>query len=125
LIPFLIYTKAIIVVHVMDDNQRIIETILVDKTQFNVQLETGVRKPMDTIKLTTHIGEDGILRLEVPIGVSNQNIEVVVVVQTQDSEPVDANGWPVGYFEETYGSLADHPIERPDQGTLETRDSIL
>jgi hypothetical protein len=80
---------------------------------------------MDAIKLTTHVGEDGILRLEVPIGIINQNLEVVVVVQSQDTKAVDANGWPVGYFEETYGSLADYPIERPDQGTLETRDEIL
>ncbi len=79
---------------------------------------------MDAIKLTTHIGPDGILRLELPLDITNQDLEVVIVVQTQRSEPVDANGWPLGYFEETYGSLADHPIERPDQGTLETRDPI-
>jgi hypothetical protein len=79
---------------------------------------------MDAIKLTTHVGQDGVLRLELPIGITNQDLEVVVVVQTHQTEPVDANGWPIGYFDETYGSLADHPIERPDQGTLETRDSI-
>lgn len=27
-------------------------------------------------------------------------------------------GWPVGYFEETYGALAEDPLERPPQGDL-------
>lgn len=79
---------------------------------------------MDTIKLRTHVGQDGVLRLQLPLGIGNQDLEVVVIVQAQQSEPVDVNGWPIGYFEESYGSLADTPIERPDQGVLETRDPI-
>jgi prevent-host-death family protein len=27
-------------------------------------------------------------------------------------------GWPVGYFEETYGALAEDPLERPPQGEI-------
>ncbi|MBW4439007.1 MAG: hypothetical protein KME04_17855 [Pleurocapsa minor GSE-CHR-MK-17-07R] len=33
-----------------------------------------------------------------------------------------APGWPPGFIERTYGSLADDPIERPPQGELEDRD---
>ncbi|MCA0457368.1 MAG: hypothetical protein LCI00_25580 [Chloroflexi bacterium] len=29
-----------------------------------------------------------------------------------NSKPTDANGWPIGYFDTTYGSFADNPIER-------------
>jgi hypothetical protein len=36
--------------------------------------------------------------------------------EATDDEPRDALGWPIGYFEETYGSMADDPIERRDQG---------
>ena len=81
---------------------------------------------MDAIKLTGHVGSDGILRLELPVDMTDQDLEIVLVIQTHPNHesPVDANGWPIGYFEATYGSLADMPIERPDQGVLETRDEI-
>jgi hypothetical protein len=67
---------------------------------------------MDYIKFKAHVGDDGILKLQVPVGVVNQDLEVLVVIQPQESEVVDELGWPIGYFDETYGSLADDPIER-------------
>ena len=79
---------------------------------------------METIKVKTHVGSDGILKLEVPVGVSNSDLEVVVVLQPLVNLSVDALGWPIGYLEETYGSLADDPIERGDQGIPEIRDAI-
>lgn len=36
---------------------------------------------MQTVKLRSHVGEDGVLRLNVPIGLNNTDLEVVVVVQ--------------------------------------------
>ncbi len=36
----------------------------------------------------------------------------------------EAPGWPPGFFERTYGSLTDDPIERPPQGEFEERDEI-
>jgi hypothetical protein len=36
----------------------------------------------------------------------------------------EAPEWPPDYFERTYGSLADDPIERPPQGDYEDRDEI-
>jgi hypothetical protein len=41
-----------------------------------------------------------------------------------DSSQEDSNGWPVGFFERTYGSLADDPIERLPQGCPEIREPI-
>lgn len=79
---------------------------------------------METIKLKAHIGEDGILRLEVPTGLSAQDVEVVLVMQMVERQAVDARGWPTGFFERTYGALADDPIERPPQLPLEERDPI-
>ena len=32
----------------------------------------------------------------------------------------DANGWPIGFFERTFGSIPDLP-ERESQGDYETR----
>ena len=75
---------------------------------------------MQTIKLDTRVGQDGILKLELPLEVSNADLEVLVVVQRKEKR-----GWPPGYFERTAGSLADDPIERPPQGEYEERDALL
>ena len=83
---------------------------------------------LQAIKVKGHVGSDGILKLEVPVQVINQDIEAMVVVQVQTRAAAiaatDANGWPVGFFERTYGALADDPIERGDQGTFEIREPI-
>ena len=68
---------------------------------------------METLKLRTHVGSDGILKLEVPTAMNNRDIEVVVVMQAVTDSAVDELGWPVGFFERTYGALADDPLERP------------
>lgn len=36
---------------------------------------------MQTVKLRFHVGEDGVLRLNVPIKLNNTDLEVIVVVQ--------------------------------------------
>lgn len=37
----------------------------------------------------------------------------------------DENGYPIGFFEETAGSLADDPIVRAPQGDFDIREEIL
>ena len=77
---------------------------------------------MESIKLQSHAGPDGVLKLEVPVGMGDTDYEVMVIVQpvhataenTQGSSissPEDL-GWPPGFFEQTAGSLEDDPIER-------------
>jgi hypothetical protein len=39
-------------------------------------------------------------------------------------EPTDALGWPIGFFEATYGSCADDPIVREPEGDFEQREPI-
>lgn len=78
---------------------------------------------MNTLKLEVHAGQDGILKLEIPT-TPNQTFEVILVLQAIESDPVDALGWPLGFFEETYGSLADDPIELGSDLPLEIRDEI-
>lgn len=36
---------------------------------------------MQTMKFRSHVGEDGVLRLDFPTGMTNTDLEVVVVVQ--------------------------------------------
>lgn len=80
---------------------------------------------METIKLTAHVGDDGTIAIEVPKQLRNQDVEIVMVLHPITQPEVDALGWPIGYFEQTYGSLAHDPIERGDQGEYEVRDEIL
>ena len=79
---------------------------------------------METLKAKAQINEDGLLRLEIPTGLSAQEIDVVLVLASPEIKTVDANGWPIGFFERTYGALADDPMERPPQLPLEDRDPI-
>lgn len=74
---------------------------------------------MQTIQVETHVGADGILKLALPLDISDTDLEVLVVVQ-----PKAKRSWPPGYFEQTAGSLADDPIARPSQGTYEERDTL-
>lgn len=81
---------------------------------------------MQAIKVHGHIGADGILKLEIPSGLTNQDVEAVVVIQAVNlsAAPTDANGYPIGFIEATYGSLAHDPIERPDQGEFDVREPL-
>jgi hypothetical protein len=79
---------------------------------------------MEIVRLKAHVDDDGILKLEVPIGTPARDIEVVLIVETKPSTEVDANGWPVDFFDQTYGSLADDPLIRPPQLPLEDREPL-
>lgn len=79
---------------------------------------------METLKLRTHVGSDGVLKLEVPTAMNNRDIDVVVVMQVVEETPVDALGWPVGFFDRTYGALADDPLERPAELPWDKRDEV-
>jgi hypothetical protein len=80
---------------------------------------------METIKIKTYVGSDGILKLEMPVGVSNSDLEVLVVVHAIEtkSESMKRADW-LGFIEATAGSLEDDPIERGDQGIIEVCEPI-
>lgn len=78
---------------------------------------------METIKMHTHVGKDGILRLEVPVGLINSDLEVVVTVQPIAPTTEDRAEW-LAFIERTAGSLADDPIDRPPQGDYELREPL-
>ena len=44
-----------------------------------------------------------------------------VVNPPEHSEPLDANGWPIGFFEATAGCFQDEPLVREPQGEFEQR----
>lgn len=83
---------------------------------------------MQTLTLKARAGKDGVLRLEIPTNQADQELEIVLVIQAISDEvtdePVDEMGYPIGYFDETYGSMADDPIERNQPLHPDVRDEI-
>lgn len=79
---------------------------------------------MQTITLKARPDADGILRLEIPMSIQDQDIEIVLVINPLPKQPLDDMGYPIGYFDETYGSLADDPIERNQPLHPDARDEI-
>jgi hypothetical protein len=76
---------------------------------------------MERIDLKAHVGEDGILRLEIPIG--QANVDVLVRVYYHIQRTMTPEEWQA-FIDSTYGSLADDPIERGDQGEIRVRDEL-
>ncbi len=74
---------------------------------------------MEARKLKAHIGHDGILRLDVPMGIADVDCDVVVTVPPM----MTTEEWNQ-FVDRTAGSLADDPIERLPQGDYEQRDPI-
>ncbi|WP_272819245.1 hypothetical protein [Scytonema hofmannii] len=61
---------------------------------------------LQRIKLCSHTGSDRILRLDIPTGISDREIEVTVTIQ-----PVTPTkrGWMPGFFEEVIGGWVGNP----------------
>jgi hypothetical protein len=48
--------------------------------------------------------------------------EAIELAKSNEGNTLDANGYPPGYFESTFGSFAHEPLERAPQSTLECRE---
>ena len=65
-------------------------------------------------------GQDGILHLDIPIGVTDQDVEVLISYQLD--QPAAALDLPL---DRLYGICADDPIITDDQGISDTLDDEL
>lgn len=84
---------------------------------------------MHSIKLKKHVGADGVLHLDIPVGVTDKEVEIMVIYQPIEAEikqqtPEDL-GYPPDFFEQTYGICADDPIVIDSEGEFEEREEIL
>lgn len=75
---------------------------------------------METITLHSKVGADGLLKLQVPVKLTNTELEVVLIVQPVTPAST-AHGWSPGFFERTYGSWQGEPLVREPQGEYEVR----
>ena len=83
---------------------------------------------MKSVTLNYRVGQDGLLRLDVPTGLTNEELEVTVTFQTVTAGTTDTvpqgKGWPPGFFEETFGSCKDDPIVTDALGVFDDSEEI-
>jgi hypothetical protein len=80
---------------------------------------------MNTIELRTRVGPDGVLTLSVPVGMSEANREVKVVVESAEDRVehtarMSREEW--ARFVATTAGAWKGELERPEQGEFEVRD---
>ncbi|NWF68256.1 MAG: hypothetical protein HXY40_04155 [Chloroflexi bacterium] len=76
---------------------------------------------MITYKLNAYVGNNGILKLEVPVELKDMALEVLVVVNPlQEAQHFEKEEW----IKRTYGALRDVAIEIDYEGDFEERDPI-
>ncbi len=77
---------------------------------------------MHSIKLTRRVGADGILHLDIPVGITDREVEIMVIYQpieiSKQQKTPEELGCPSGFFEQTAGCLADDPIVIDSEGIL-------
>lgn len=71
-----------------------------------------------SFSLEVQVGSDGTVTVVLPESFADKKLLLTF-------QEVDKNGWPIGFFEATYGAFRDTPIERGEQGQYEERDEIL
>ena len=83
---------------------------------------------MQSVKLSYRVGKDGILHLDVPIGLTNAELEVTVTFQlstpTTEKNAPKGKGWPPGFFEDTFGSFKDAPIVIDSEGVFDDNEEL-
>jgi hypothetical protein len=77
---------------------------------------------MKTISLKSHIGRDGLLKIEIPTEEKETDVEIVIII---DSIKNSAKGWSQNFLNKMYGCCKDSPLERLDQGELPKRDTLI
>lgn len=83
---------------------------------------------MASITLRSHVGTDGILRLDLPVGLTDAELEVTVTFKTlsppEARQLPQGEGWSPGFFEETFGSFKDDPLIIDSEGVFDDEEEI-
>ena len=75
---------------------------------------------MESVKVRQRVGQDGILYLEIPVRLPDQDLEVMVVYQS-----TPANTIVTLPLEDLYGVCADDPINLGKVGSADEMDEDL
>lgn len=79
---------------------------------------------MEKINLRSHIGKDGILTLELPVGITDTDIDVTLILKPVN-DGTKKTGWNPGFFTEIIGGWVGESLERPEQGEFETGEQLF
>ena len=82
---------------------------------------------MTSISVKTRVKPDGTLQVAVPTGLPESDVDVLLVIQPLGDGGANAcspRAWPAGFFDATFGSLADDPLVRPPRLPLEAREKL-
>jgi hypothetical protein len=91
---------------------------------------------MTSFQLRGRVRADGTLDLQVPAGLPETDVEVLVVLQPVPApngasghaavvgKTPEELGWPPGFFESTAGCWEGEPLERAPQGEYEEREPL-
>lgn len=79
---------------------------------------------MRSILIRSRVGADGIVHLDVPSGLGETEVEVMVILQPI-SEPAAGRreefAWSPGFFESVVGGWEGEPLARANEAEYETR----
>ncbi len=75
---------------------------------------------MESFKVRQQVGPDGILHLNIPVGIRDREVEVMVIYQPVSSPPA-----PAMSLADLYGICANDPISLDDVGIDDTLDEDL
>ncbi|MCQ8104326.1 hypothetical protein NP590_09440 [Methylomonas sp. SURF-2] len=78
---------------------------------------------MRTLQFNAHVEHNAQLHLSLPAEYANQDVELVVIIQPRH-ESMERQNW-LAFIDQTYGCLADDPLERPEQPVLKDIDALL
>lgn len=82
---------------------------------------------MTTITLHSHVGEDGLLKLLVPLEIKDTDLEVVLVVhplRSTSSKNPENLGWRPEFFERIAGGWQGEKFVRETQGEYPIREEL-
>lgn len=78
---------------------------------------------MNRLTLTSRIGPDGILQLNVPVGPGEANHEVRVTIEPNSASTMTQDEWRQ-WVERLAGSITDPAFRRHDQGDYDLREAL-
>jgi hypothetical protein len=79
---------------------------------------------MQTLHRVFKADANGVLHIDLPVGLAGGEYDVVLVWQMKPPAPEgspESRGWPPGFLEQTYGSIQDEAFRRYPQGEAEDR----
>ena len=77
---------------------------------------------MQSLFLHIRVGKDGILKIETPIGITDTDLDVVLVVNPVGEK--QALNWAPDFFTEIVGGWQGEPLVREQQGKYEARNEL-